>query len=242
MDELRQVLRKFLRPRGVLLSVLFWIGVDAARRFEEIEGEISGDHVLDIGSGGASFFSLRRNNCVSLDPRRVSGVDIRATATSLPFDSNSFDSVVCADTIEHIPRSARDGAFDEMKRVARIKVVIHAPLEDGKSYLGRTCDLALLEWYRVRGVKPDKSTKEHVANIEPSPTELEVQGFHLKGTHNSNLWLSYTKLYLGFRWPVGLILSQVYYALNAKRDKQPPFWGAVGVLEKTSGSKANREY
>jgi hypothetical protein len=208
------------------------VAVDALQRYRAVSAEIRGNSLLDIGAGGKSFLSNWRKNSLSVDVRRCPGLDVVASASHLPFRTNSFDCVVAVDTIEHIPRIYRNMAVQEMKRVAKILVVIHAPIENAATYAGRRYDIAFNEWSKkVKGDR-DRSTEEHIMNIEPSESELEGQGFALKGTHNADLWLSYMTLLYNSRWPLGMVASQFYHVFNRRKDSGPPFWGAVAVWKK----------
>ena len=71
-------------------------------------------------------------------------IDTRyANAKSLPFEDESFDSIICAETLEHIPLEKRLAVFDEKKRVTKKggKIVLSTPnpyglAEIGKRFLG----------------------------------------------------------------------------------------------------------
>ena len=89
--------------------------------------------VLEVGSstdGLAAFL-----------PIKITGVDIkfsgkvrsnltpiRITNSRLPFGDDSFDCVVCVDTLEHIPVEGRQEMIKEMIRVGQSAVLIVVPL------------------------------------------------------------------------------------------------------------------
>ena len=54
-------------------------------------------------------------------------VPVAGDATRLEFDDNTFDVVICAEVLEHIPPELMPKACDELKRVARHQVVIGVP-------------------------------------------------------------------------------------------------------------------
>ncbi len=55
--------------------------------------------------------------------------DVSASADKIPFKDNSFDVVVCIDTLEHIPRNLRNAVTDEVVRVAKKLAIIIAPVD-----------------------------------------------------------------------------------------------------------------
>jgi ubiquinone/menaquinone biosynthesis C-methylase UbiE len=76
--------------------------------------------VLDVATGGghvARRLRERGATVVTLDPAPGMQADTTAPAEQLPFADGSFDAVVLADVIEHIPRA--DRAVAEFARVLR---------------------------------------------------------------------------------------------------------------------------
>ncbi len=233
LQKYRAAVSKVFAPFQNPSGLFFLAGVDSHHRYQIVANRIVGETLLDIGAGGKSFFQLGWNGCVSLELHKLPGIDVVASATHLPFRNDSFDCVVCVDVIEHVPRGTRrDMALLEIKRVAKMRAIIHAPVEDGKTYRGRSYDLALNRWLARVKRKNDISLLQHIESIEPAKRELEAHGFSLEGSHNAKIWLSYMQLSHAFKWPVGVLVSQLYYMFKRKNDNMPPFWGAVGVFDK----------
>src|SRR5262245_19822099 len=113
-----------------------WVTSEEYRRFFQLLGLTSADHVLDVGcgSGGPALFLTREIGCP------VTGVDINEAGIRaglalareagaqdkvqfrradvcqpLPFSDQVFDALVCMDVICHLPDRRR--LFDEWRRV-----------------------------------------------------------------------------------------------------------------------------
>ena len=88
--------------------------------------------VLDVGSGGMGIAPYLGRRVVGIDPlfnppfhpylKRVVG-----SILSLPFQPSSFDAVVCVDMLEHIGKSQRKIAIQELIRVAAKKMILAVP-------------------------------------------------------------------------------------------------------------------
>jgi ubiquinone/menaquinone biosynthesis C-methylase UbiE len=108
--------------------------VSFARSFVELDDCADRD-VLDIGCGfgwfelvaldrGATSITGLEPSDSDLATARRSIDDERVTfrvgsATELPFADASFDTVVCWEVLEHLPKSSEQRAFDEISRVLR---------------------------------------------------------------------------------------------------------------------------
>jgi 2-polyprenyl-3-methyl-5-hydroxy-6-metoxy-1,4-benzoquinol methylase len=117
------------RPTHDLHGRLAW-----SRSFVD-RADIEDRDVLDIGCGFGWFelFALEggARSITGVEPterdletvrRHLTGGGARfevASATDLPFDSESFDTVVCWEVLEHLPRHSEPAAFGEVSRVLR---------------------------------------------------------------------------------------------------------------------------
>jgi SAM-dependent methyltransferase len=80
--------------------------------------------VLDLGAGSrpyrdlyVRFFEQTISADVVTSPHDTGGVDVIASAESLPFEDRSFDAVICTEVLEHCRDPAR--AVREVARVLR---------------------------------------------------------------------------------------------------------------------------
>lgn len=80
-----------------------------------------GGRVLEVGSlnvnGTVRQFFSNFSFYIGLDMRRGRNVQLVAKADNIPFDNETFDCVVCCDTLEHDDRFWI--SIDEMRRVLK---------------------------------------------------------------------------------------------------------------------------
>jgi ubiquinone/menaquinone biosynthesis C-methylase UbiE len=115
---------------------------------EEIEANLVGETLLDVGTGRgflvgrlASRCKITATDIVIRDelPEKYPFAEfVRASADCLPFEDHSFDTVVCAHTLEHVPDVV--GAVRELRRVTRRRLIVVVPRQRPYRY---TFDLHL---------------------------------------------------------------------------------------------------
>lgn len=86
--------------------------------------------VLDVGAGEHGYrelFGARSTRFVALDVDLAAGPAVVGSALALPFRPQTFDTVVCTQTLEHLPDPVL--ALAEMKRVLRVggRLLLTAP-------------------------------------------------------------------------------------------------------------------
>lgn len=99
-----------------------------------IVSDIVGSSVLDVGCGNGFLSRLLAQS------KTVVGCDInppsdstenlifkRARVEQLPFEERSFDTVVCAHTLEHVQNFS--GAVAELRRVAKRRLIVIVPMQ-----------------------------------------------------------------------------------------------------------------
>jgi predicted SAM-dependent methyltransferase len=101
----------------------FWL----THRQEKAAILIKGAKVLDIGSRTEKIDP----GAISIDLDRRFRPDVCASASHLPFISDSFDCVTILEVIEHLENREVDRTLNEIKRVSR-NVVLSTPNCDSK--------------------------------------------------------------------------------------------------------------
>lgn len=89
-----------------------------------------GGSVLEIGPGAGHTTWLLRNfgfQTTTLDFDAQLGPDIVGDVTNLPCEDKSYDCVLCAEVLEHIPFAEFGRALKELWRVSRQSVVLTLP-------------------------------------------------------------------------------------------------------------------
>ncbi len=109
-----------------------------------------GESVLDIGARDGHLAMLladQFSRVVALDLQRPAVADPRVEsvagdARALQYEDNAFDTVVCAEVLEHIAEPSLERACREIARVARRAIVIGVPYKQDLRYgqtLCRSC-------------------------------------------------------------------------------------------------------
>jgi dolichol-phosphate mannosyltransferase len=132
------------------------------KRFKYVTGFIKDKKkCLDVGCGTSKILGTLPPGSVALDilirklryARIYNKLLIQGTALSLPFESESFDCVICSQVIEHIPRSS---VLDELDRVLK---------PSGKLILG-TPDYGKWQWIVIewlyKHILPQAYADEHI--------------------------------------------------------------------------------
>jgi len=133
--------------------------------------------ILEVGSGSmglGEFLPTPFTGCdIVFDPQTMSPylTPVRVSATGLPFADESFDTVLCLDTLEHIQRHSRPAVLSEAVRVAKRVVVIGAPMGDR----ALKADVKLARFYERLGNPIPLWLEEHLNLKDEFPTRSEIE-------------------------------------------------------------------
>ena len=80
-------------------------------------------YIADIGGGQGELILFLPEHHYALFEPSITGIGL----PNLPFEKKSFDIVVCADVLEHVPKELRESMIAEMIRIASKRVYITSP-------------------------------------------------------------------------------------------------------------------
>ena len=86
--------------------------------------------ILEVGVGNHvvyDYFKSRGFSITSVDNDKRTRPDVMGTVGRLPFKDNSFDVVLCAEVLEHLPYEVFEECLGELARVAKRNVVLTLP-------------------------------------------------------------------------------------------------------------------
>jgi len=204
---------------------------DVFERHQTIAHAIKPDQtVLDVG-GGVDALSKFIKNKVTVT--NLKNGDILADGRALPIKDNSFDVVTSIDVIEHVSKKDRKKFIQELLRVARIRVIVSAPLGT-KQHL--EAEKKLLSLFKEKKMKSD-FIEEHVKKGLPTFSELKdyVQGYSYRvfysGDYRLNRFLTMMdikslpnpkldKLFYLFKRLLNLILNLFYFPFSGSESQE----------------------
>ena len=105
-----------LRKAGYQISKFDDAGYAFRDRVKEfLDRNVSGDKILDIGSGPWPYPKQHFKNVTTLDMQPPA--DVIGSVLELPFNDASFDCIICLETLEHVTDPLR--AMNEVYRVLK---------------------------------------------------------------------------------------------------------------------------
>ena len=87
-------------------------------------------NVLEVGVGNGLVTHYLKScgfQMITLDIDKELKPDVVGSVEKMPFDDNSFDVILCAEVLEHLPFEKFPKALSELKRAAKKFVVLSLP-------------------------------------------------------------------------------------------------------------------
>lgn len=87
-------------------------------------------HILEVGSGNKTvrrMLEARGMRVTTIDIDPALAPDVVGSVDALPFPDGSFDAVLCAEVLEHLPFDRFSLSLAELRRVSRGPVVLSLP-------------------------------------------------------------------------------------------------------------------
>ncbi|HEX6714887.1 MAG TPA: methyltransferase domain-containing protein [Thermoleophilaceae bacterium] len=187
--------------------------------------------VLEVGSGAAGVTAFLKFPVVGVDPAfdRTEQLTtpyltrVEGSANALPFEDASFDVVLSAEMLEHVPADARRAALSEMFRVLRPggRMIVTFPADEP----ARRLDLALNEAYRRRYGEDHPWVAEHISEGVPVTAEVAALAREIAGSAGTvavhkhdpaRSWLLHQMLYGARRWYLPALLTGLHSRLGAR--------------------------
>jgi len=128
------------------------------------------EQILEIGPGN-NFVNdyLRRigYRVKTLDINNNNQPDVVGSVLELPFADNSFDLILCAEVLEHLPFSEFEKALGELRRVSKKYVILSLPRWGWLFYVKLKLPFLnyLKLYFKLSGVKKHKPGGEHFWEI-----------------------------------------------------------------------------
>ncbi len=103
--------------------ISYWHQIDEVLR-------LAPQSVLEIGVGSkvvSNYLKDRGIKVVTLDIDDNLKPDVTASAAKMPFGDDSFDVVLCAEVLEHLPFKKFEESLKELKRVSKKNIILSFP-------------------------------------------------------------------------------------------------------------------
>ena len=217
-------------------TTLYINAVDVYQRYSTIAQFINDDDkkILEVGGANTAIYEFLKHAYnltiidTDVDYKPPSNVTyILKSANKVNYTDNHFDCVISIAMLEHIPKSQRQQAIYEWKRVGK-KILLYVPF----GIYGEKYDKLFFKLKKLIGMH-DKWTEEHIMYSLPTLDDLNTYFPHAKITfiQNGNVWLVTT--FLSSLPVIGRVFPGVVYFLLKHWDKKEPFIGCIVCWEKS---------
>ena len=171
--------------------------------------------LLEVGSGDRGIAQYLKRPVTGLEPqfgqeRDPWLVPVNGSIFEIPFGDRSFDTVLCIDVFEHLPREDRVRAMKELTRVAARQVLVSCPCDpfamDAERQLAQT-------FQRSTGNVP-QWLAEHLSNGLPGVGDMLAaiaqtgHPFTVEG--NEGLMQHFGGIFLDYFFPIASSFQQIH--------------------------------
>lgn len=164
--------------------------------------------ILDVGSGSLGITPYLKRNVTGVDvtfrpPYSKLLQRVKGTATKLPFKTQSFDYVLCVDTLEHVPPKFRPQVIRELLRVAKIKVYLINPCDEGARIEDAHINNYLMKYkrisdpYLVEHIKYGQPKSEDILSVIPKKYPVTIKPHTNTYLHRALLLMQFSNHKLG---------------------------------------------
>ena len=190
---------------------------------------------LEVGSGALGVGEFLNKSFVGIDVKFVppfskSILPVKATSVALPFKEDSFDTVVCLDTLEHVEPEARRELITELIRVSKNLLIVGFPFGDR----ARKVDTILYNYHKRHDLPVPEWLSEHLQFEYPDEQLMRGHdNFRISKTvDNENAW-----------WHLVVMIAEGYRGISRLTTRLSRL-GYLGLLigKVLSASSVNRSY
>jgi Methyltransferase domain len=175
-------------------------GLDKHLRFQSVAQLLHDrEMILDVGGGRGDFFDFASCSGIVADlppdqslfgKARISHPIVYFDGVKLPFRDESFDTVVCLDTLEHASKDRRSSLLRELQRVSSNRIILTFP--ERQFFLPVLLAIARLYDQLKISSFMRKSLEEHCRFGLPSSDEV-------LGNIDADKWASRVLTFMGRR-------------------------------------------
>lgn len=205
--------------------------------------------LLEVGSGtnGISDYYAGKVIGVDTDFAKTQGEKNpnieyhKGSINKLPFKNNSFDVVICMDTLEHLPSEQREKAISEILRVTKTAglAIIGFPSGGISSFAEQVINSLYkgkygqehlwLKEHRINGLPTDEEIKTILKNLGIAENQIKI----IKNA-NILIWLKIHILYTVFSASLLSRALKYFYKIFHFKSRLPipPFYRSIFVIKK----------
>lgn len=194
-------------------------------KIEDLCGDVKSKQIIEIGAGVIPLSSLSKHT-ISTDIETSDGLDLIASATSMPFKSSSVRAVVAQNVFHHIPHP--DNAMSEFSRI----------LDDGgivvlvEPYFGRFASFVYPALFSSEGYDKNLNFDEKLLNSHGDELPNQAISYRYFSAGEIGVMKNYPNMEIVFAKPMRSGLRYLLSgALNFRKLVPNPLLGLLRFIE-----------